>query len=165
MSKTKSKTNQMTLVDEDPRVRMKQVRAEVAEAVKFNRRVDLMNYSGADVPRAMIALQDLLAKEKQKHAKARGHIMDRNESIEAMSEMLTLISVFATNKIIGDQEQLGQMAEEIRKLLKIVDDCEYKCNQARIGWQNAQDEVDQTNEKLYAAMQTIKTMSEGVDFA
>jgi len=78
--KTKNKT-EMTIVptqesDTYKRNRMLEVRFMVAKAVKNNDRVDLMDFEGTDIARSQIALQDLLTKEQEKHAKARGHIMD-----------------------------------------------------------------------------------------
>jgi len=81
MSKTKTK---MELVDtsestEFKKTRMKEIRAMVSNALKKNQRIDLMDFTGTDIPRVMVALQDEVMDARNRHAKATKHIAEAKE--------------------------------------------------------------------------------------
>lgn len=95
MPKTKSKqsTTEVAIAAQvDPRAAMKLVRSEVKNAVKHNHRVDLMGYNGPDIARSQIALQDLLTKEQERHAKARDHIIEQKNMITVMEYVIDVNS-------------------------------------------------------------------------
>jgi hypothetical protein len=96
MTKT-AKKNEIAIVEEEESTafkkrRMKEVRAMVARAVKNNQRVDLMGLEGTDIPRAMIALQDLLSKSQERHRKATSHVAAFNRLREMTRWTLGLSS-------------------------------------------------------------------------
>lgn len=115
MSKTKTKT-EMALVSETAesssykRQRMLDVRRMVAKAVKQGRRVDQLGLTGTDIARSQIALQDLLDREKERHARARSHIVDQKEIIEIITVMSMLISESATESLLRDQDRIAELA-------------------------------------------------------
>ncbi|UAT28869.1 hypothetical protein PP753_gp30 [Dinoroseobacter phage vB_DshP-R7L] len=83
MSKTQTK---MELVDtsestEFKKTRMKEVRAMVSNALKKNRRIDLMDFTGTDIPRVMVALQDEVMDARNRHAKATKHISSAKQTV------------------------------------------------------------------------------------
>lgn len=113
MSKTKTKS--MTVVDVNPRVRMKEVRRMVAAAHKQGNRIDLMGLTGDDIARSQIALQDLLSKEQEKHARARGHIVDQKLFIDNIIEMSNTISNHSLERLLTDQDRMADLATALRK--------------------------------------------------
>ena len=115
MSKTKTKSKELTLAQVDPGVRMKEVRAAVAHAHKQGKRVDLMGFTGDDIARSQIALQDLLTKEQEKHSKARDHIVEHKEAIQALGEMMAFIGGHSTQRLLNDQERMGQLTTALRR--------------------------------------------------
>jgi hypothetical protein len=80
----------------DPRVRMKEVRANVAVYLKGDTfglaHLGEMPNNMEDARRVIIAVQDLLETEKRKHGKATNHICELvhllNESVESQFELL-----------------------------------------------------------------------------
>lgn len=113
MSKTQTKS--MTVVDVDPRVCMKEVRRMVAAAHKQGKRIDLMDFTGDDIARSQIALQDLLSKEQEKHARARDYIVRQKKIIEIISEMSIVVSNHATENLLRDQDRIADLATSLRK--------------------------------------------------
>jgi len=82
MTKTKENVTSMVSVEETKEFkkrRMKEVRTMVARAHKQGKRVDQMGFEGTDIPRAMIALQDLLAKSEDRHRRATQHIASASQ--------------------------------------------------------------------------------------
>jgi hypothetical protein len=116
MSSTKTKSQSIALVDtaEDPRVRMKEVRAMVKLAHKQNIRVDLMDFNRPDTARSQIALQDMLAKEQEKHAKARGLIINLKMVIQEI--MLSQIMV------VGENGRMESNTRRDRESIRVLED-------------------------------------------
>lgn len=135
---TKTKTKQYTEVistEESPslkRQRMKDVRSMVASAIKHDKRVDLMGFVGTDIPRTQIALQDLLLAEKEKHAKARDHIIDQKQAIEILVEILGECSDILC--IVSENSTF-----EIARLSKMANNYADECARLRDGWRNSQE--------------------------
>lgn len=83
----------------DPRIRMKEIRAEVASYLKDNPRS--LPHLGAlpetleDARRVIVSVQDLLEIEREKHNKASAHICDLvrilNEMSEVQQELMTMV--------------------------------------------------------------------------
>lgn len=82
MPKTQIKTN-LTVVDqEDPRVRMREIRSIVANALKKNQRIDLMKFSDCDRTRVIVALQDEVMKARDRHNRATKHICNARQDLD-----------------------------------------------------------------------------------
>lgn len=113
MSKTQTKS--MTVVDVNPRVRMKEIRRQVAAAHKQGKRIDLMGFTGDDIARSQIALQDLLTKEQEKHSKARNHIVNQKIIITILTEMSQFISNHSAERLLRDQQHMTDLATALRK--------------------------------------------------
>lgn len=121
------KSNQMTLVDSEEsksfkKQRMLEVRAAVAHALKHNKRVDEMGFTGTDIPRAMIALQDEVMKTRERHHKATKHISVARRQVSNIFPMVTTV-------IAGQTAALMDMAEELQIRDKMLADT---ANQAQI---------------------------------
>lgn len=76
----------------DPRVRMKEVRAEVTAYLKGENPKDLSHLGELptnwdDAVRVIIATQDLLEMEREKHRKATNHICELVHILDGMSEV------------------------------------------------------------------------------
>lgn len=112
---SKIQTKSMTVVDVNPRVRMKEVRRQVAAAHKQGKRIDLMGFTGDDIARSQIALQDLLSKEQEKHARARDHIVSQKEIIGIITEMSQFISNHSVERLLQDQQRMADLATALRK--------------------------------------------------
>ena len=98
MTKTKNNVTSMVSTEETKEFkkrRMKEVRTMVARAHKKGKRIDQMGFEGTDIPRAMIALQDLLANSEQRHRKATQHVAFCNQMSEAFAYMMNHAGVTA----------------------------------------------------------------------
>lgn len=107
---TKTNVTTMVTTTETPtfkKARMKAVRALVAKAVKTDQRVDLLGFEGTDIPRAMIALQDLLTKEKDRHKRATEHLA----YIRPMLESIRADVKDRSDYIVGLHEELADERE------------------------------------------------------
>lgn len=164
MAKTKSTDVATTSVKVDPRKAMKLVRSEVKKAVKQNKRVDEMGYTGNDIPRSQIALQDLLDRESTRHAKAREHILFLKEGIEAMGAMIQFLTESTLNQASSHQQTINQITSQNDLLMKEMD----LMNQEIHRLSQLNRELDHenliVNSKLASAMHTVKIMAEGVHF-
>lgn len=78
MAKAQTKT-EMAIVEEDPRVRMKEIRTIVSNALKKNQRIDLMDFSERDRTRVIVALQDEVMHSRGRHKKATAHIAESKQ--------------------------------------------------------------------------------------
>jgi len=108
---TQAKTNVTSMVPteetkEFKKRRMKEVRTMVARAHKQGKRIDQMGFEGTDIPRAMIALQDLLAKSKERHRKATQHIAFANN----MGEAFAFIMDHATATTLEQQARIAELS-------------------------------------------------------
>jgi len=83
MSKTQTKMElvETTESTEFKKTRMKEVRAMVSTALRQNRRIDLMDFTGTDIPRVMVALQDEVMDARNRHAKATKHISSSKQMV------------------------------------------------------------------------------------
>jgi len=111
---TKAKTNLTSVIttEESPsykRKRMKEVRTMVASAHKQGKRIDQMDFEGTDIPRAMIALQDLLTKTQERHRKATQHIA----FVKQMDEFFAAIMDEATASIMEQQAHIGELSSAL----------------------------------------------------
>jgi hypothetical protein len=162
MLKTKSKAAStevsVTAVSEDPRAAMKLVRKEVKQAVKLNHRVDQMGYNGPDIARSQIALQDMLTHEQEKRRKAEEHIVNMKDMLEAVCETADFVITESTDRLRIQQEKVAQLSKANRNW-------EAEADQMAENWRDTATKLEACEVKLAAAMQTIKTMSEAVDFA
>ncbi len=108
MTKTKPQLTEVTTTEESPsfkRQRMKEVRTIVARAVKQNKRVDQIGFTGSDIVRSQIALQDLLSKSQERHKKATERLASTNQWGLAIADVIEN----AADKMIRDQERIGTL--------------------------------------------------------
>lgn len=140
MTKTQVKTNVTDMVPSQEstkfkKERMKEVRAMVARAVKQNKRVDLMGFEGTDIPRAMIALQDLLSKTQERHQKATKHLAMMNH----MTDDLATIMTHASINLMINQEKIGDLSSALyQERMEHM----YTASALQETWQKANDLAD-----------------------
>lgn len=111
---TKAKTNVTSMVPteetkEFKKRRMKEVRTMVARAHKQGKRIDQMGFEGTDIPRAMIALQDLLTKTQERHRKATQHISFANQ----MGQFFAVIMDEATSATMEQQARISELSSAL----------------------------------------------------
>lgn len=131
MTKTNVKLTEIVTTEESPsykRKRMLEVRQIVANAVKNGQRVDQLGFTGTDVARSQIALQDLLDKERQKHSRARHHILNLKGETMAVYDIMditqagmTMMLSAMSSKIIEQQHIIDAAHGECHRLAVIVD--------------------------------------------
>ena len=163
-TKNKKQSTEVTQLV-DPRAAMKLVRSEVKKAMADNHRVDEMGYSGRDIARSQIALQDMLTKEQLKRRKAEGHIIELKSILDTLSILSAMVINDSTNNLLRDQTRITELSSEINEMssdMKALYEVNYRLLQ---DWQESMTNHDVTLDKLAAAMQTIKTMAEGTDRA
>ena len=133
MTKTTTKMTEVVTTEESSsykRQRMLEVRQIVANAVKNNQRVDQLGFTGTDIARSQIALQDLLDKERQKHSRARHHILNLKEDTMFLSGAMQMTHT-AMMMIISD---LSAKVLEQDKMLNAAHD---ECYRLSSGWHDA----------------------------
>ena len=126
MTKTTAKLTEVITTEESPsykRQRMLEVRQIVANAVKNNQRVDQLGFTGTDIARSQIALQDLLDKERQKHSRARHHILNlknanmflSNDMQMTQTGMMMVISDLS-DKVLQQDKMLNAAHDEYHRM-------------------------------------------------
>lgn len=126
MTKTTAKLTEVVTTEESPsykRQRMLEVRQIVANAVKNNQRVDQLSFTGTDIARSQIALQDLLDKERQKHSRARHHILNlKNETMFLCDVMqmtktgMMMVISDLSDKVLEQDEMLNAAHDEYHRM-------------------------------------------------
>lgn len=132
MTKTTEKLTEIITTEETPsykRQRMLEVRQIVANAVKNNQRVDQLGFTGTDIARSQIALQDLLDKERQKHSRARHHILNLKNETMFLSDIMQMTQT-GMMMIISD---LSAKVQHQDKMLNAAHD---ECHRLASGWQD-----------------------------
>lgn len=132
MTKTTEKLTEIITTEETPsykRQRMLEVRQIVANAVKNNQRVDQLGFTGTDIARSQIALQDLLDKERQKHSRARHHILNLKDETMFLSDIMQMTQT-GMMMIISD---LSAKVQHQDKMLNAAHD---ECHRLASGWQD-----------------------------
>jgi hypothetical protein len=129
MAKWKEPTTKVTTTGVDPRARMKEIRAEVKAYLKGDilglaHLGDLPN-NMEDARRVIIATQDLLEIEHDKHLKATNHVAELVSILDEMSEnqqdLLTMIhqsdiQIYQLNQVVEANEKHGyHMRDEMRQ--------------------------------------------------
>ena len=129
MAKWKEPTTKVAVTGVDPRARMKEIRAEVAAFLKGNtlglaHLGDLPN-TMEDARRVIIATQDLLEIEREKHRKATNHICELFATLDGMSEtqqeLMTMVNqrdrqIHDLNNHVEAAEKHGyHMRDEMRQ--------------------------------------------------
>lgn len=112
MAKTQTKT-EMAVVEEDPRVRMKEIRKIVSNALKANRRIDLMDFNERDRTRVIVALQDEVMNSRDRHRKATAHIADS----KSMMDLTTSIVSFTLEGMGAMITGLGERNQQLEAAL------------------------------------------------
>ena len=118
MAKWKEPTTEVAVTGVDPRARMKEIRAEVKAFLKGDtlglaHLGDLPN-TMEDARRVIIATQDLLEIERDKHRKATLHICELVAFLDGMSEtqqeLMTMVN--QRDREIGQLRQLNGLHEQ-----------------------------------------------------
>ncbi len=142
--------------DVDPRVRMKEVRAEIKMFVEGGGNPWGINHVGeiysdpADMRRAMIALHDMLDVKTQKHNKASNHVAELLQDLDDQNQTIfDLQNQVATDNTIIDF--LDKAGEELR----VHYDEQVKQNE------KLKEDLMIQDKKLEAALLTLHTVMEG----
>lgn len=163
LEQLQQKETKMSKTKVDPRVRMKEVRAEVkmyanktANPLGINNLGDLPT-NMADARRVIIALQDMLEDSKQRHNKASDHVL----------ELKTVIEKSAVQSFDTGLRHSIKYAEYItkQKLLNIeIEELKVEKDRLDKGWAAANErnlyanqDIMALRKKLDAAMTTLKT--------
>ncbi|WHM52931.1 hypothetical protein [Sulfitobacter phage vB_SupP_AX] len=114
MAKAQTKT-EMSVVstEESPsfkKQRMKEIRTIVARALKANRRIDLMDFTGTDIPRVMVALQDEVMQSRERHKKATAHIAD-SKAVMGLTETVVSFTLEGMGAMITGLGERNQQLE------------------------------------------------------
>ena len=152
MTKTTAKMTEVITTEESPsykRQRMLEVRQIVANAVKNNQRVDQLGFTGTDIARSQIALQDLLDKERQKHSRARHHILNLKDDTMFLSDVMQMTQT-GMMMIISD---LSAKVLHQDKMLNMAHD---ECHRLASGWQNSIQTQYQIQDENAALKTTLK---------
>ena len=115
-----NKAKQMELVSNQEstsfkKQRMHEVRRAVARALKHNKRVDQMGFTGTDIPRAMIALQDEVMRTRDRHHKATKHISMARDQVHRVFPLVTTV-------ITEQTEVISELSQEIQMRDKLLSD-------------------------------------------
>lgn len=144
----KTKSQELVVVEETneyKKKRMREVRQMVAKAVANNQRVDLMGFEGSDIARSQIALQDLLTKEREKHTRARGHIINMKDETFMLATFLSLTTeavTTLTQQMIQDDHVIRAMEGDNQRLAD--------------GWQKTIEEKDALSRSMVSLIRENK---------
>lgn len=133
MAKWKEPTTEIAVTSVDPRARMKEIRAMVANHMKGKAVSDDLGHLShlgdlpdnmADARRVIIAVQDLHEIEREKHRKATAHICELVQILNSMSqnESDAMVMMSARDREIYEMNRLNDMnQQEIAALRREVD--------------------------------------------
>lgn len=82
----------------DPRVRMKEIRSLVKDHVTGKNKANV-DYLGQlqlepeDMTRMVIALQDMVTKERAKHVRCRDHLLEADDTIQNMGHIIAQLTI------------------------------------------------------------------------
>lgn len=118
MAKWKEPTTEVAVTGVDPRARMKEIRAEVKALLKDDTlglaHLGDLPSNMEDARRVIIATQDLLEIERDKHRKATLHICELVAILDGMSEtqqeLMTMVN--QRDRDIGQLRQLNALHEQ-----------------------------------------------------
>ncbi|ACL81293.1 hypothetical protein [Silicibacter phage DSS3phi2] len=133
MTKTNTKLTEVITTEESPsykRQRMLEVRQIVANAVKNNQRVDQLGFTGTDIARSQIALQDLLDKERQKHSRARHHILNLKDDTMFLSDVMQMTQT-------GMMMIISDLSAKVLHQDKMLNAAHDECFRLASGWHDA----------------------------
>ncbi|ACL81372.1 hypothetical protein [Sulfitobacter phage EE36phi1] len=152
MTKTTAKLTKVITTEESPsykRQRMLEVRQIVANAVNNNQRVDQLGFTGTDIARSQIALQDLLDKERQKHSRARHHILNLKDDTIFLSDVMQMTQT-------GMMMIISDLSAKVLHQDKILNAAHDECHRLASGWQDAMKSQYQTQTENAALKTTLK---------
>lgn len=152
MTKTTAKLTEVITTEESPsykRQRMLEVRQIVANAVKNNQRVDQLGFTGTDIARSQIALQDLLDKERQKHSRARHHILNLKDDTMFLSDVMQMTQT-------GMMMIISDLSAKVLHQDKMLNAAHDECHRLASGWQDSMKSQYQTQTENAALKTTLK---------
>lgn len=137
-----TKTKQMELVSTEEsksfkKKRMLEVRAAVSNALKHNKRVDELGFTGTDIPRVMIALQDEVMRARDRHSKATKHISVARNNVQ---NIMPIIGAVITGQAMTMDEMAAQLDQAHQELFM------------------AQNQTEMLDSALQDAQATIRTL-------
>lgn len=91
MSKTQKTQMELVSTEESKsfkKKRMLEIRSMVRKALASNRRIDLMDFTGNDIPRVMVALQDEVMAARERHTRATKHISNARQTMEIIMPVI-----------------------------------------------------------------------------
>lgn len=146
-----AKVNQLSIIEadtKDPRVRMKEVRADIKLFVEGSNpwginHIGEMYTDKEDMVRAIIALQDMYDDRAQRHNKASNHVADLLAEHDVLAQ-----TIIQQNNTIVRLDNAGQaVTDEYNALLE--------------DYENLEQEFAIQGRKLEAALLTLQTVMEG----
>lgn len=142
MSKTQKKTKMELVATEESKSfkkkRMLEVRSIVRKALASNQRIDLMDFTGTDIPRVMVALQDEVMTARERHNRATKHIAEARQTMDVIMPMIE-----ATLHMQG--MVINQMAQEADIQAERIEDA-----------QNHSIELFHENQALRGAVEVLR---------
>lgn len=137
----------VTQTQVDPRVRMKEIRSLVKDHVTGKNKANV-DYLGQlklppeDMTRMVIALQDMVTKERQKHASCRNHLLNLMNTLDSMDNLIQTLTI-----------QKIQMQAQLHSGISVMEAAEKHIN--------SMTELDlETARQRDALLTTIKLMGE-----
>ena len=117
MSKTKPNMELVATEEstEFKKTRMKEIRTMVSRALRKNQRIDLMDFTGTDIPRVMVALQDEVMNARERHAKATKHISRARQDLEVIMPLTEATIVLQNNVIERLKAELAIQEERVEE--------------------------------------------------
>lgn len=88
----------VTQTQVDPRVRMKEIRSLVKDHVTGKNKANVeylgqLQLAPEDMTRIVIALQDMVTKERAKHIRCRDHLLKTNDVIQDMGQIIAQLTI------------------------------------------------------------------------
>ena len=111
-----------------------------------------MGFTGDDIARSQIALQDLLDREKERHARARDHIVEQKEVILIIAQMTALISNSSIETLLRYQDEKVDLVQAVGRKNALLQQAEIAISE--LSEQNKQltTEIEDTMNTLRIAL-------------
>jgi predicted nucleic acid-binding Zn-ribbon protein len=115
----------------DPRIRMKEIRSLVKDHVTGKNKANVdylgqLKLAPEDMTRMVIALQDMLTKEREKHKRCRDHLLDSQDEVRELAQVVGTLAIDsiqmqglltrADGLIEGAQKQIRHSADHANSM-------------------------------------------------
>ena len=130
----------------DPRVRMKEIRSLVKDHVTGKNKANVdylgqLQLAPEDMTRMVIALQDMLTKEREKHKRCREHLLDSQDEVRELAEIVGTLAI--------DSIQMQSLLTRGESLLEGAEKHTY----------HMRDEMRQSQQERDAVLLTMKLLN------